>query len=169
MTVWAEAANVERVTRRLRRILRLTERDMDRRGQQLTVPEVELDAWTTGLGAGQVSADKRVALDTDLGRHQQFHAEFKTDLDLARLPLRSGRFKTVQAAEDGDRQLLGFVCRAQVLGFDAVRTETHPADAVAPDDASVYMLLLCDLLTRAERSPARGRVLHLAVSNARAR
>ena len=92
VTVWEEAVKVEGVTRPLRRILRLTERDIDQRGQQLIVPEVDIEGWTTSLLAGQFSADKIIALYADHGTHEQFHSEFKTDLDLERLP--SGKFDT---------------------------------------------------------------------------
>jgi hypothetical protein len=92
VTVWEEAIQVDGVTRPLRRILRLIEREIDRRGQHLIVPEVELEGWTTSLGAGQFSADKIMSLYADHGTHEQFHSEFKTDLDLERLP--SGKFDT---------------------------------------------------------------------------
>ena len=56
------------------------------------VPEVEIEGWTTSLLAGQFSAEKIIALYADHGTHEQFHSEFKTDLDLERLP--SGKFDT---------------------------------------------------------------------------
>jgi CRP/FNR family transcriptional regulator, anaerobic regulatory protein len=80
--------------------------------------------------------------------------------------VRSGTFKIFHTAEDGYEQVLGFVGRAEVLGFDALCTEGHPTEAVALEDANVYVLLVRDLLTLAERCPELGRVLHLAVSNA---
>ena len=92
VTVWEEAIKVEGVSRPLRRVLRLIERDVDRSGQQLIVPEVELEGWTTSLLEGQFNADKIMALYADHGTHEQFHSEFKTDLDLERLP--SGKFDT---------------------------------------------------------------------------
>jgi hypothetical protein len=92
VTVWEEAVSVEGIARPVRRILRLIERAIDRRGQQLLMPEVELEGWTTSLGAGQFDADKIIALYADHGTHEQFHSEFKTDLDLERLP--SGKFDT---------------------------------------------------------------------------
>jgi hypothetical protein len=92
VTVWEEAIKVEGITRPLRRVLRLVERDVDRSGQQLIVPEVELEGWTTSLLEGQFNADKIMALYADHGTHEQFHSEFKTDLDLERLP--SGKFDT---------------------------------------------------------------------------
>ena len=85
------AQNVE-PARPVRRVLRLVERDIDRWGQQLIVPEVELEGWTTSLGAKQFDAAKIMALYADHGTHEQFHAEFKTDLDLEQLP--SGKFDT---------------------------------------------------------------------------
>lgn len=80
--------------------------------------------------------------------------------------VRSGTFKIFHTAEDGYEQVLGFVGRAEVLGFDAVCSEGHPTEAMALEDCNVYVLLVRDLLTLAERSPALGRVVHLAVSNA---
>ena len=92
MAVWEEKITVEGIARPVRRVLRLVERDIDRQGQQLIVPEVELEGWTTSLGAKQFDAAKIMALYADHGTHEQFHAEFKTDLDLERLP--SGKFDT---------------------------------------------------------------------------
>ena len=92
VTVREESVSVEGITRPVRRILRLIERAIDRRGQQLIVPEVELEGWTTSLSASQFDAEKIMALYADHGTHEQFHAEFKTDLDLERLP--SGKFDT---------------------------------------------------------------------------
>ena len=92
LTVWDEALGVEGIARPLRRIYRLVERTIDRQGQQLLMPEVELEGWTTSLGAQQFDAQAIIALYADHGTHEQFHAEFKTDLDLTRLP--SGKFDT---------------------------------------------------------------------------
>ena len=108
MTVWEEAIKVEGITRPLRRVLRLVERDVDRGGQQLIVPEVELEGWTTSLLGEQFSADKIMALYADHGTHEQFHSEFKTDLDLERLP--SGKFDTNY-----------LVCQLAALAMDILR------------------------------------------------
>jgi hypothetical protein len=108
VTVWEEAIKVEGITRPLRRVLRLVERDIDRSGQQLIVPEVELEGWTTSLLGEQFSADKIMALYADHGTHEQFHSEFKTDLDLERLP--SGKFDTNY-----------LVCQLAALAMDILR------------------------------------------------
>lgn len=89
-TVWEEALTLEGVGA-VRRIYRLTERTIDRKGQNLLVPDWDLEGWTTTLPA---SLDKAavIALYADHATHEQFHAEFKTDMDLERLP--SGKFDT---------------------------------------------------------------------------
>jgi CRP/FNR family transcriptional regulator len=83
--------------------------------------------------------------------------------------VRSGTFKIFHTAEDGYEQVLGFVGRAEVLGFDAVCTQGHPTEAAALEDSSVYVLPMQDLFALAERSAALARMVHLAVSSALAR
>jgi hypothetical protein len=73
----------------LRRILRLTERTIKADGTLQLLPEVTIDGWETSLDA---PVDTVIALYADHGTHEQFHSEFKTDLDLERLP--SGKFDT---------------------------------------------------------------------------
>lgn len=75
----------------MRRVLRLAERTIGAGGQHLIVPEYELDGWTTTLPA-HIDAAQVIALYADHGTHEQFHSEFKTDLDIERLP--SGKFNT---------------------------------------------------------------------------
>ena len=92
VTLWEEAVHIEGIERPLRRVLRLTERTIDARGQLLIEPKLTLEAWTTSLDAMQFDAKAILALYADHGTHEQFHSEFKTDLDLERLP--SGKFDT---------------------------------------------------------------------------
>lgn len=74
---------------RLRRVMRVTERTIDRKGQALLVPEIEIEGWWTSL---TVPAKQVIALYADHGTSEQFHSELKTDLDIERLP--SGKFAT---------------------------------------------------------------------------
>ena len=83
--------------------------------------------------------------------------------------VRSGTFKIFRTAEDGYEQVLGFVGRAELLGFDALCTCGHPTEAVALEDSSVYVVPMRDVLGLTERSPALGRVVPVAVSTALAR
>lgn len=74
-----------------RRIYRLTERTIDKRGNDLLLPDYVLEGWTTTLPE-KFTAEEIIALYRDHATHEQFHAEFKTDMDLERLP--SGKFDT---------------------------------------------------------------------------
>jgi Transposase DDE domain group 1 len=94
--VWSEALtpvalHEKRSQALLRRVYRLTERTIDKKGNALLLPEYVLEGWTTTLGA-KVADEQVIALYRDHATHEQFHAEFKTDMDLNRLP--SGKFAT---------------------------------------------------------------------------
>lgn len=78
--------------------------------------------------------------------------------------VRSGSFKTFCTAEDGYEQVLGFVGRAEVLGFDALCTNRHPNSAVAMEDSSVFGVPVRDLSALGRRVPAFDHALVLAVS-----
>jgi len=75
--------------RPFRLVVRVTERTIDKRGQHLLVPEIELEGWWTSL---DVPSEQIINLYKAHGTHEQFHSEIKTDLDLERLP--SGKFDT---------------------------------------------------------------------------
>jgi hypothetical protein len=92
ITVWQQAVRIEGISRPTRRVLRMTERTIDAKGQRLIEPHYVLEGWTTSLEAGQFDALAVIALYADHGTHEQFHSEFKTDMDLERLP--SGKFDT---------------------------------------------------------------------------
>lgn len=73
----------------VRQVIRLTERTIDKQGQTLLIPELELEGWWTSLAQ---SESEIIQLYDDHGTAEQFHSEFKTDLDIERLP--SGKFDT---------------------------------------------------------------------------
>jgi len=73
----------------LRRVMRVIERTIDKHGQRLLVPEIEIEGWWTSLWFDEETI---IALYADHGTSEQFHSEFKTDLDIERLP--SGKFAT---------------------------------------------------------------------------
>lgn len=74
-----------------RRVYRLTERTIDKHGNALLLPEYVMEGWTTTLPQRFNPADI-IALYCDHATHEQFHSEFKSDMDLERLP--SGKFDT---------------------------------------------------------------------------
>ncbi|MGK2950753.1 MAG: IS1380 family transposase, partial [Thiobacillus sp.] len=73
----------------MRRVMHLIERTIDRHGQVLLIPDIGIEGWLTSL---DLPAADIVKLYQGHGTHEQFHSEFKTDLDLERLP--SGKFAT---------------------------------------------------------------------------
>lgn len=74
-----------------RHVYRLTERTINKRGVVLLLPEYVLEGWTTTLPV-RFTPTEMIALYCDHATHEQFHSEFKTDMDLERLP--SGKFDT---------------------------------------------------------------------------
>jgi len=72
-----------------KRIVRVIERTIDRNGQFLLAPEVTLEGWWTDLA---MEPEDVIELYRQHATSEQFHSEFKTDLDLERLP--SGKFAT---------------------------------------------------------------------------
>ena len=107
MLIWEQTVQVSGVPRPVRRVLRLSERTIGSAGQHLIFAEYELDGWTTTLPE-RLDARQIIALYADHGTHEQFHAEFKTDLDLTRLP--SGKFDTN-----------ALVCRLAALAMNILR------------------------------------------------
>ena len=75
-----------------RRVIRVTERTIDKHGLALLIPEIVLEGWWTTLGEMPCPDARVIALYYDHATSEQFHSEFKTDLDIERLP--SGKFAT---------------------------------------------------------------------------
>ena len=72
-----------------RMVVEVVERTSRANGQVLLVPEVEVQAWWTSLPD---EPETVIRLYREHGTMEQFHSEFKTDLDLERLP--SGHLAT---------------------------------------------------------------------------
>lgn len=72
-----------------RRVIRVIERTIDKKGQLLLNPDIELEGWWTSLS---LADQKIIELYQHHGASEQFHSELKTDMDLERLP--SGKFAT---------------------------------------------------------------------------
>ena len=76
-----------------RRILSVVELNNDiNNGQPLLIPYRSLHMWRTNLPKTKYSSQQVIKLYKDHGTSEQFHSEFKTDLDTERLP--SSKFKT---------------------------------------------------------------------------
>jgi len=93
--LWSDAVELKHAQHIVsaRRIYRLTERTIDKRGQQMLRPEYVLEGWSTTLPDTETFCPQQIIdLYAAHGTHEQFHSEFKTDMDLVRLP--SGKFDT---------------------------------------------------------------------------
>ena len=67
----------------------IIERTIDKHGQMLLLPDIEVNTWWTNLGW---TDDEIIASYHAHGECEQFHSEIKTDMDVERLP--SGKFAT---------------------------------------------------------------------------
>lgn len=83
--------------------------------------------------------------------------------------VRSGTFKTFHTAQGGYEQLLGFVARGEVLGFDALGVGERPSEAMALEDSMVFALPVPDLFAFMACNPAFARGVYRAISLALAR
>jgi len=76
----------------LRCVFEITERTIDAQGQHLLVADIEVDTYWVSLADDPV--ETIIDLYHDHATSEQYHAEFKGDIDLERLP--SAKFKTNQ-------------------------------------------------------------------------
>ena len=84
---YLENNHIRKIT--LRMVYEMIERTIDKHGQVLLFPDVEVNMWWTNLDW----ADKDIIQSYhDHGESEQYHSELKTDMDVERLP--SGKFDT---------------------------------------------------------------------------
>jgi hypothetical protein len=150
---WTDEDGVERsLTCRL--IIRVIERTIDKKGQHLLVPDIELEGWWTSL---TLPAEKIIALYKDHGTSEQFHSELKTDMDLERLP--SGKFEVnslIMACAALTYNILRYIGQLGLLGDKTpVR---HPAKRRR------IKTVIQELMYLAARLIAKGRRLWLRFS-----
>ena len=67
----------------------VTERSTNQHGRLLLAPEITVEGWWANL---ELPEKRKISAYQSLGLSEQFHSEFKTDLDLERLP--SSKFAT---------------------------------------------------------------------------
>ncbi len=82
----------EKTERWIRCVFEITQRTIDAKGQLMLVPEIEVDTYWTSLADDPV--ETIIAQYHNHATSEQFHSEFKGDIELERLP--SGKYKTNQ-------------------------------------------------------------------------
>jgi hypothetical protein len=103
-----------------RLIVKVTVRQSDAKGQLFLEPEISLEGWTTSLKPEVADNATVIDLYRDHATCEQFHSEFKSDLDLERLP--SGKFDTndlVMAFAVLGYNILRWMGQRALLGPDA--------------------------------------------------
>ena len=73
----------------VRIVFDIAERTIDKKGQALVIPEIEVDTYWVSL---KDSERQVIELYHDHGTSEQYHSELKTDMDIERFP--SNHFKT---------------------------------------------------------------------------
>ena len=105
-------------TIRMRIVYEMIERTIDKYGQVLLMPDIELNMWWTNLGWSDAEI---IASYHAHGECEQYHSEIKTDMDVERLP--SGKFKTNALVLD--LTILAFNI-LRIIGYYSVRTGSAP-------------------------------------------
>ncbi len=144
-------------TRSFRKVTQVTERTIDKHGQRLLIPHITLDGWWTTLDKKTAGNLAVIALYKDHATSEQFHSEFKTDLDIERLP--SGKFDTndlVMALAVIAYNILRWIGLTGLLGD--VSPVRHPAKRRR------LKTVIQELMYLATRMVKTGRVLKLKFS-----
>lgn len=79
--------------------------------------------------------------------------------------IRSGFFKTQVLHENGREQVTGFQMAGEIIGLDAISTDTHTCDAVALEDSEICELPFDQLEELSRQLPALQRHLHKIMSS----
>jgi len=91
-TIWCGDYWLERGGRTYRVVFEVIERKIDKHGQELLIPDIEISTWWTSLPRTKINAIEVIDLYHQHGTSEQFHSELKSDMDLERMA--SGKFKT---------------------------------------------------------------------------
>jgi hypothetical protein len=109
---------MKKLDKPVRMVFEVLERTIDKHGQMLLVPEIEVDVYLTSLPD---AASVVIELYHAHGTMEQFHSEIKTDLDAERLP--SGKFPTHEL-------ILHFAVLAynllRIVGQESLKREDMP-------------------------------------------
>jgi hypothetical protein len=141
----------------LRRVMQVTERTIDKHGQCLLLPEISVEGWWTTLDESVYDDAAVIALYKDHATSEQFHSEFKTDLDLERLP--SGKFDTndlIMTLAAMSYNMLRWIGLIGLTG--EISPVRHPAKRRR------LKTVIQELMVRAARLIATGRCLKLRFS-----
>jgi hypothetical protein len=142
----------KKAKRTLRLVVRVTERTIDKKGQHLLTPEIEIEGWWTSL---EVAMADVIELYKHHGTHEQFHSEIKTDLDLERLP--SGKFDTNDAGHASGRVRLQLPAPDRPARADRrALADPSPGQAPTHQDSAAGGDVPCGEVRRTRPPPGAG-------------
>ena len=78
--------------------------------------------------------------------------------------VRAGFFKTYMLAEDGREQVTGFHMMGEIMGLDAISTDSHTCSAVALEDSEICEVPFDDLEGLSREIPSLQRHFHKMMS-----
>ena len=78
--------------------------------------------------------------------------------------IRTGFFKTQVLHEDGREQVTGFQMAGEIIGMDAISSDTHACDAIALEDSEVCEIPFSRLEELSRKLPSLQRHLHRILS-----
>lgn len=78
--------------------------------------------------------------------------------------IRSGSFKTQVLHEDGHEQVTGFQMQGEIIGMDAISSDTHMCDAIAMENSETCELPFNQLEKLSREIPSLQRHLHKIMS-----
>ena len=78
--------------------------------------------------------------------------------------VRTGFFKTATLLDDGREQVTGFHMMGEIIGMDAISTDTHPCDAIALEDSEICEIHFSQLEQLSREIPTLQRHLHRILS-----
>lgn len=128
-----------------------------------TVTESNLLALLDLLGMPPHDRDHAARQPLTIRRVKARHALFQWGEPVRALAVvRHGSFKLCHLDESGYEQVSGLAMRGDVLGMESVDLPQHDSDAVALEDASVFLLPREHLAALAVRMPTLGQALQQA-------
>jgi CRP/FNR family transcriptional regulator len=79
-------------------------------------------------------------------------------------PIKAGFFKLYAVTEHGDEQVMGFYMGGEIMGLDAVATQTHPSTATAMEDSEVCVVPFDNFETLCTNNQALQQHFHRAMA-----
>jgi hypothetical protein len=110
--------NAGKGKRTLKILVVATEETIDEKGQSIIFPKISIESYWTNL---EVSLKEMEQLYHEHGTCEQYHSEFKSDLDMERLP--SGKFQTNELMMHLGMLAFNIL---RLMGKDALRTGKVP-------------------------------------------